>query len=148
MSAVWSFFTVSEEDTRKAVCNTCKVEVMRGRSRVKSFNTTNLISHLKNHHPEVHSHCQKADAANVSQQAKAITAVAVAVTATAGGSPIKQVLDQTKKFAKDSAKARSITNKVMEMIALDNQPFSIVEDQGFWRLIEHIEPCYSLPSQP
>ncbi|XP_073694469.1 zinc finger BED domain-containing protein 4-like [Garra rufa] len=34
----------------------------------------------------------------------------------------------------------------MEMIALDDQPFSIVEDWGFRRLIELIEPRYSLPS--
>ena len=33
------------------------------------------------------------------------------------------------------------------MIALDDQPFSIVEDRGFRRLIEHIEPRYSLPSR-
>lgn len=35
----------------------------------------------------------------------------------------------------------------MEIIALDNQPFSIVEKQGFHQLIEHTEPCYSLPSR-
>ena len=122
MSAVWSFFTVSKEDTRKAVCNACKVEVMRGGCRVKSFNTTNLISHLKNRHPEVHSQWQEANAANVSQQVKTRAAAA----APAAGSPIQQVLDQTKRFAKDSAKAKSITNKIMEMIALDHQPFSIV----------------------
>lgn len=53
---------------------------------------------------------------------------------------------QTKKLAKDGAEARSITNKVMEMIALDNQPFSIVEDRGFPQLGEHIEARYSLSS--
>ena len=139
MSAVWTYFTVSREDTRIAVCNTCKVEVMRGGGRVKSFNTTNLMSHLKNRHPEVHKQCQEANVA--SKQAKTKTATA------AVGSPIQQALDKTKKFAKDSAKAKSITNKVMEMIALDNQPFSIVEDRGFRQLIEHIEPRYSLPSR-
>ena len=139
MSAVWAYFTVSREDTRIAVCNTCKVEVMRGGCRVKSFNTINLMSHLKNRHPEVHKQCQEANVA--SKQAKTKTATA------AVGSPIQQALDKTKKFAKDSAKAKSITNKVMEMIALDNQPFSIVEDRGFRQLIEHIEPRYSLPSR-
>lgn len=139
MSAVWAFFTVSKEDTRKAVCNTCKVEVMRGGCRVKSFNTTNLICHLKNRHPDLHKQLQEKNAANISQQAK--------TKASAAGSTIQQVLDKTKKFAKDSAKARSITDKVMEMIALDDQPFSVVEDRGFRRLIEHIEPRYSLPSR-
>ena len=35
----------------------------------------------------------------------------------------------------------------MEMIALDDQPFSIVEDRGFRRLIENIEPRYSMSSR-
>ena len=51
--------------------------------------------------------------------------------AAAVGIPIQQVLDQTKKLAKDSAKARSIMNKVMEMIPLGDQPFSIVEADDF-----------------
>ena len=33
------------------------------------------------------------------------------------------------------------------MIALDFQPFSIVEDLGFRQLLEHLEPRYSLPSR-
>lgn len=52
-----------------------------------------------------------------------------------------------KKFDKHSAKAKAITCKVMEMIATDDKPFSIVEDFGFRRLIEFIELRYSLPSR-
>ena len=32
------------------------------------------------------------------------------------------------------------------MIAIDNQPFSITEDQGFIELLAHIQPKYMLPS--
>ncbi|XP_060794595.1 zinc finger BED domain-containing protein 4-like [Neoarius graeffei] len=110
---------------------------MRGGCCIKSFNTTNLICHLKKRHPEVHKQWQEANAANVSKH-KSKAAVE---------KPIQQVLEQSKEFAKDSAKAKSVTNKVMEMIALDDQPFSIVEDRGFRRLIEHIESHYSLPSR-
>ena len=35
----------------------------------------------------------------------------------------------------------------MEFIAFDDQPFSVVEDVGFRRLIEHIEPRYAMPSR-
>ncbi len=35
----------------------------------------------------------------------------------------------------------------MEFVALDDQPFSVVEDVGFRRLIEHIEPRYVMPSR-
>ena len=35
----------------------------------------------------------------------------------------------------------------MNMIAIDNQPFSIAEDQGFIELLAHIQPKYMLPSR-
>lgn len=35
----------------------------------------------------------------------------------------------------------------MEFIALDDKPFSVVEDIGFHRLKEHIEARYTLPSR-
>ena len=33
------------------------------------------------------------------------------------------------------------------MIALDSQPFTIVKDPGFTRLVRELEPRYSLPSK-
>ena len=57
------------------------------------------------------------------------------------------VFEKAKKFASDGAKAKGITTKIMEFIALDDQPFSVVEDVGFRRLIEHVEPCYTVPSR-
>ena len=33
------------------------------------------------------------------------------------------------------------------MIALDNQPFSITEDEGFIALMAHLEPRYIIPSK-
>ena len=52
MSAVWNYFTISKDDSRVAVCNKCSLEVQRGGNKAKSFNTTNLISHLKSRHSQ------------------------------------------------------------------------------------------------
>ena len=41
--------------------------------------------------------------------------------------------------------AKSIIAKIKELIALDNQPFSVMGDVGFRRLVEH---RYTLPSVP
>ena len=54
MSVVWNYFKVSMLNSKIAVCNECKAEVSRGAARTASFNTSNLISHLKNH-PEIHA---------------------------------------------------------------------------------------------
>ena len=40
----------------------------------------------------------------------------------------------------------NITEKVIELIALDNQLISVVEDQGFLRHLEFLNPWYALSS--
>ncbi len=40
---------------------------------------------------------------------------------------------------------QAISSKIINMKASDNQPFSIVEDQGFIELIAHLEPHYLIP---
>ena len=42
-------------------------------------------------------------------------------------------------------RARAITYKILEMIVLDNQPFSMVEDIGFTRLMNYVRSKYKLP---
>ena len=43
--------------------------------------------------------------------------------------------------------AKNITEKVTKLIALDNQLISVVQDQGFLRHLEFLNPWYALPSQ-
>lgn len=48
-SPVWMFFSVTADNSAIAVCKTCSARIPRG----GSFNTTNLIFHLKGlHHGE------------------------------------------------------------------------------------------------
>ncbi len=44
-SALWLFFSLAE-DTKFAICNSCNQKVSRGGASTKSFNTTNLVSHI------------------------------------------------------------------------------------------------------
>ncbi len=60
---------------------------------------------------------------------------------------VADVFEKARKFPSDGVKAKGITQKIMEFIALDDQPFSVIEDVGFHRLIEHIEPRYVMPSR-
>ena len=65
-------------------------------------------------------------AASISEEnekAKAIVSAAV---------PIQQAFENCR-FARDSPKAKEINNKITECIALVDQPFSVLEDQGFCR---------------
>jgi hypothetical protein len=54
---------------------------------------------------------------------------------------VKQSFERVRTFQRDNLKAKSINAKIMEFIALNNhQPFSVVDDVGFRRLVEQLEP--------
>jgi hypothetical protein len=45
-------------------------------------------------------------------------------------------------------RATEITKRIAQFVAMDLRPISIVEGQGFSRLINYIEPGYQIPSRP
>ena len=53
-SVIGEFFTVGE-DTKFAICGTCKAKLPRGSDTTKSFTRTNLVHHLTAKHPEIHT---------------------------------------------------------------------------------------------
>jgi len=44
-------------------------------------------------------------------------------------------------------RAQRVHRLIGEMIAIDTQPFSVVENKGFINLLSALEPRYSLPSR-
>lgn len=130
MSSVWQFYVVKENEPKLAVCISCKAEISRGGATTKTYNTTNLIRHLKNHH--------RADYAafEASNQVKAKVASGSKEPAS---SPLFTFMS--------NEKSKATTRKLMEFMALDDQPFSVMEDPGFRNLMQHLSPRYNLPSR-
>ena len=124
--------TFKEEKSATAECNICNSNVSRGGSAVGWFNTTNIIKHLEKHHKEQHQECLQAMAAKKSKTPEQQT--------------LLETIKRREKLPPDSNKAKLITEKLVQFIVLDNQPLLVVENVGFRRLIEHIEPRYTLPS--
>lgn len=141
-SPAWSFFSVVEDDNTVAICKACSARIARGGKKASSFNTTNLIAHLKSRHrgEEVLNEYEAAAAAVNSVKAKTTPPQKFVV-------PIQQSFEKCKSFSRDSEKSKAINDKVMEFIALGDQPFSVVEDPSFRKLIAHLEPRYTLPSR-
>ena len=50
-SPIWEHFVVGE-DTKFALCRICKQFVLHGGCNTKTYNTTNLVHHLKAKHSE------------------------------------------------------------------------------------------------
>ncbi|XP_051809829.1 zinc finger BED domain-containing protein 4-like [Acanthochromis polyacanthus] len=129
MSAVWKYFQVDDKNNAIANCSICKLGISRGGKDRASFNTTNLIRHLKNKHPTEYVEFTQTNQPKTSQPT------------------LLDVLKKKEKMPRDSPKAQSITAMVAQMIALSDLPFSFVEDQGFLMLMEHIEPRFEMPSR-
>ena len=55
-------------------------------------------------------------------------------------------VESKNKLAFDSVRAKAIHNLIFEMSILDFQPYSIVNDAGFIRLLNYLEPRYEIPS--
>ena len=51
------------------------------------------------------------------------------------------------KYHKDHPRKKKIDNLITEMVCLDMQPFSVVEDRGFKSLIKELEPRYEMLSR-
>ncbi|ROL47291.1 Zinc finger BED domain-containing protein 4 [Anabarilius grahami] len=92
-----------------------------------------MITHLKSRHPEQHQEFLK------SKKEK--------MPAKTHQQPLLQSFDKARKYSSDHPKVKDLNDKIIEFIALDNQPFSVVEDVGFRRLMMHLEPRYAMPSR-
>lgn len=129
MSAVWNYFGVNEENNAVANCKICQMGISRGGKDKAAFNTTNLIRHLKNKHPAQYTEFTQAT------KPKAIQPT------------VDEAFQKRQKLPRDSEKAKKITEKIAEMIAMSDQPLSLVDDPGFTMLMEYMEPRYDMPSR-
>lgn len=60
---------------------------------------------------------------------------------------LKESTEKKQRYNKDHPRAKAINQKIMECIALDNQPFSIVQDAGFTKLVGFLEPRFVMPNR-
>lgn len=160
-SVVWRLFKINDDDQTKVTCNLCNKVLSRGGKTEKSFTTTNMKKHLQTQHQEQLEQEEGLIAEEVAQAAQKRT-MNYYVTAqkktkvdceasTSGSSDSQRTLEETYELKKiwdiNSTQAKRIHIAIGEMIAIDSQPFSIVDDIGFTRLIKLLKPNYELPSR-
>jgi hypothetical protein len=140
-SEVWDYFDKNFL-TNEATCHYCK------KTYQTSGNTSNLWNHLKRVH-------------DIEKGASLSTADTVSLlstddyqelewesSSTSSHERKQKVLVLDSYFYKSSnKKKKEIDNLVIDMIAVDMQPLSIVCDVGFQQLIHKLDPNYKLPSK-
>ncbi len=76
MSAVWTYFSISQKDPRTAICKTCNAEISRGGASAKTFSTSVLIDQLKSkrsdHYAEYERNARGTEKENASKHAHSV----------------------------------------------------------------------------
>jgi len=143
-SPVWGFFSVCE-DKKFAKCEECSEVVSRGGDSAKTFTTSNLVSHLRANYPVVYrKFCESKDKKESQRQDERVDS--------GGFTALRQLTlrgseDHVKIWDVNDPRAAVLHRKLGEMIALDYQPMSVVEDIGFLRFVAALEPRYKVPSR-
>ena len=135
-SIVWNYFGLKAnehgialpEEEERPICRTCKKAVP-----AKGGNTSNLLTHLRDHHPDLY--------------AEAIPHCSHTTKATKHQPTLHEVIDKTKKYAPKSSRAQLLNKAVAYYIAKDMQSLYTVEKPGFRHLIHTLDPKYNLPSR-
>ncbi|KAM4795879.1 zinc finger BED domain-containing protein 4-like [Rhinophrynus dorsalis] len=130
MSAVWNYFKICEDNPRMAACKVCSARISRGGTKVSAYNTSNLIKHLRLKHQSEHAEFVKGTSGSSQQQLT-----------------LQQTLARREKMSKENPRAIKITEALVHFIVLDDQPLSVVENKGFQRLVNVLEPKYDMPSR-
>lgn len=115
---LWQRFT--QPTPGKAKCNICSKSVSMGAEKGKSKNTTNKWNHLKANYIQDYKEAvkEKEDAA-------------AAVPTNLSQPIVAQLFDSQRKWQNFDQRSKKIDTQILEMIASDNQPFTVVSDVGF-----------------
>lgn len=167
-SGIWKFYEKIQEDNKSAKCRLCQ-------KSIKSCgNTTNLIGHIKNIHKAAFREFQSessetsnididkksSNTQNVANDADSLPSTSsakiknVATNGIADGPPalkrqksITSSFEEIYSYSASGDRTLKINNAIIYMICKDNQPFTIVENEGFCNLIKVLVPHYKLPNK-
>ncbi|KAG5267233.1 hypothetical protein AALO_G00219470 [Alosa alosa] len=134
-SKLWNHFSISSADPTKVICLHCSRTISRGKK------TTNLgTSCLFRHMQRFHGHYLENNSNNSGDVSTAELQVNQELMDTSSYE------ENVEKFDQYHPVAKKITKLVAEMLALDLQPSAVVENVGLNRLLEYLQPQYTLPS--
>jgi hypothetical protein len=144
-SVVWKFFTINVANPGKANCSLRKQQQSRGGLSKKEYGTGNLRKHLvAKHSTELLEAEKEAEKGRLEKQST--DNLRKPTKAENKQQTLRELIDRNKAFQASHPRAQELTRALAEMIAIDLQPFSIVMDEGFIRLMAKAEPRYILPS--
>ena len=136
-SYVWNFFGIKkDDDTDKdsIICRICRKSIL-----ARGGNTSNLSSHLRNHHPKEYAAVTKAKESKKKLPTERFYKTKQAT--------LLATIERKQPYPTSSKRAQEITNALSQFIAKEMMPFNIVERPGFQRLLQKLDDRYEIPSR-
>ena len=143
-SPVWKYFALEIDEKGKVkndeevVCRLCSKEVI-----AKGSNTSNLISHLRVHHPSQYIDYQKMQ----KEKGEKVSKTGASKGNDVGQTTIVSTMEKLKKYDRSSKKWKQLTDSVTYLLAKDMLPLYSVEKEGFQRLVKTFDSQYQLPNR-
>ncbi|XP_070710144.1 zinc finger BED domain-containing protein 4 [Pempheris klunzingeri] len=135
-SKLWNHFSISPADPTKVVCLHCSRTISRGKK------TTNLgTSCLFRHMQRFHGHVLESN----NSISGDVPSAEIQVKQELMDTSVYEAEQNRERFDEHHPVAKKITKLIAEMLALDLQPSALVENAGLNRLLEYLQPQYSLP---
>ena len=152
-SVIWKLVSLDRNDHRYVRCQVEGCESPKvdrcGDSKAK-HTTMNILRHLDKLHPRELKEAQiKHKEEKEREAAKKPKPVSTFFKKDRQSQYKQQTVEESivKHWDINDHQSKALHYKIGEMIALDNQPFSIVEDIGFTRLMGYCKPKFKLPSR-
>lgn len=145
-SVVWNYFNCLTN--KKVECKECR------KTFVNFGNTTNLLKHLKKMHPLLYTTQNENE--NLDESSDVESLDSLASSSTSQSNDTDQVPSKSRKrqlqmtFLSKNAiqvNSKNIDRELVNMICVDLQPISIVENEGFQKYTQELNPNYCLPSR-
>ena len=138
---MWEYFTLNLYDKSKVSCSVCAAVVARGGKETKNLNTSNMRHHLKTKHPEDYKELEAKEKQLAQEKERNSLGISGSNQPT-----LINAFARSQPLAFDHPRAKETNKSIGEMIALDNEPFTVVNHIGFNRLMKLLESHYQLPS--
>ncbi len=101
-----------------------------------------MWSHLKRHHLEANN-----EAVKERDERAAASSSSSSSSGSSTQPTVVQMFDAQRKWPNSDTRSKKVDLAIVEMIATDNKPFTVVSGVGFKRLVALLEPRYSLKTE-
>ena len=149
VSPVWTYFGLEADGQGKpiskeiAICRVCN-----SKTSTKGGSTSNLFSHLKNHHPKEYANLKQMSSASSKSPKSSIQSSSSSQPSSSSSQPtIVDVMQKLKPHSRDSKKWKDLTDSVTFCLCKDMLPIYTVEKPGFQQMLKSFDSQYQLPSR-